>query len=419
VRERSRPGPPPEVRTSSARVAALIEEAADLIRSGEDADTVLSLLESALPEAEHDPALWYHLGYVRLQAGLTEEGAAALERSLALEEEPNGYLYLGYAHIELSSFEAAREALTRCLALGGPEQARYELAYACLHEGRHEDAAKHGRQYVANVPDDPDGWELYDAVCQRLGRARSFKRLLTQFGDDALVELLEGRDAFSMGEPPFPVPFAGGGEEPGGSLDVKLDFLAGVGGAYLGTAADDGIACRSFRRRGLTARDGAAMLARLEGVLSAARVRVSAIHPADEASAAVATVAGDRLGLPVIEADGLRAAGRGEAPGAGRILWLQTIGHDWLAFRRRTAPYAGRLLTAVLALDWFQAGLPFTPRFTPDVTGFIALSVPDDDDPPTPAQLRDRIRDALKGLPPDEAAQQRHFYRSQPGLRFR
>jgi tetratricopeptide (TPR) repeat protein len=407
------------VRTSSPRVAALIDEAADLIRSGEDAEAVLTLLESALPEADDDPALWYHLGYVRLQAGLTEEGAAALERSLALEEEPNGYLYLGYARIELGAFEAAREALTRCLALGGPEQARYELAYACLHEGRHEDAAKHGRQYVANVPDDPDGWELYDAVCQKLGRARSFKRLLTQFGDDALVELLEGRDAFSMGEPPFPVPFAGGAEEPGSGLDVKLDFLAAVGGAYLGTSSDDGVACRGFRRRGLSARDCAAMLVRLEGVVSAARVRLSAVHGADDASAPVAAAAAELFGVPLIAADGLRAAGRGEVPGAGRILWLQAIGHDWLTFRRRTAPYAGRLLTVVLAVDWFQAGLPFTPRFTPDVTGFIALGVTDDDDPPTPAQVRDRIREALRTLPPDEGAQQRHFYRSQPGLRFR
>lgn len=420
ARERPRPGASsPDSRASSARVAAVIEEAADLIRSGEEPDVVLALLEAALPEAGDDPALWYHLGYVRLQAGLAAEGAAALERSLALEEEPNGYLYLGYAQIELGNFEAAREALTRCLAIGGPEQARYELAYACHHEGRHEEAAKHGRQYVSNEPDDPDGWELYEAVCQKLGRARSMKRLLTQYGDDAVVELLEGRDAFSMGEPPFPVPSTGAAEEGGGSGDVKVDFLAFVGGAYLGTATDDGIACRTFRRRGLTARDCAAMLVRLDGVLAAARVHLAGVHAADEASAPIAAAAAERLGIPLVAAEALRAAGRGEAPGAGRVLWLQAVGHDWLTFRRRTAPYVGRLLTAVLALDWFQAGLPFTPRFTPDITGFAALHVTGDDDPPPPAVLRDRILEAARALPADEAAQQRQFYRSQPGLRFR
>lgn len=418
VRERSRPGSAAaDSRVSSPRVAAVIEEAADLIRSGDDPDAVLALLESALPEAQDDPALWYHLGYVRLQAGRAEEGAAALERSLALEEEPNGCLYLGYAHIELGRFEAAREALTRCLALGGPEQARYELAYACHLEGRHEDAARHGRQYVANEPDDPDGWELYDAVCQKLGRARSFKRLLTQYGDDALVELLEGRDAFSMGESPFPVPSAFAPDEQ--PSDAKVDFLAAVGGAYLGTANDDGIACRCYRRRGLTARDAATMLVRLGGVLAAARVRLSGVHPADAPSEPYAAAAAQLLGLPLLPSDALRGAGRGEAPGAGRVLWLQAAGHDWLAFRRQTAPWAGRLLTVVLALDWFQAGLPFTPRFTPDITGFAALHVSDDDDPPPPATLRDRILDAARALPADEPVQQRHFYRSQPGLRFR
>lgn len=403
-------------RSDGGRAAEVIAEAADLIRDGEEPATVIALLEAALPEAEDDSALWYHLGYVRIQAGLAAQGAEALERSLALEEEPNGYLYLGFARIEQGDFEAARDALTRCLAVGGPDQARYELAYACHLEGRHEEAARHGRRYVTEAPDDPDGWELYDAVCQKLGKPRSFKRLLGAHGDDALVELLEGRDAFSMGESPFPVPFAGDSADPAGSGDVKLDFLASVGGAYLGTSADDGIACRSFRRRSLGIRDIGTMLVRLSGALGAARVRLAGVLPAAEADMPIAAAAAELLETAVVTPDVLSKHARVE----GRVLWIQATGHDWLAFRRATAPHGERILTAVLALDWFQAGLPFSPRFTPDVTGFVALDVTGVEGSSLAAvALRERILEAARTLPDDEAVQQRHFYRSQPGLRFR
>ncbi len=391
----------------------LLAEASAMIRRGDAPARVVTLLESALPDAKDDPAVWYHLGVARLQAGRARAGAEALRRSLDLHDGPNAWHYLGYACIEMGDIGRARESLTRCLELGGPEQARYELAYACHLAGEHEEAAQVVRRYIREVPDDPDGWELYQAVCRAGGRERSYRRFLSRHASPPLTELLDGRDAFSMGGLPFPVPMTGGETC---ARDLKLDFLANVGGAYLGTASDDGVYCTSFRRRSLTPSDIGVMLVRLSGVLSAAHIRPSAVIAVDAASVPATEAAAALLGVTALP----RAPASSSLSEDGLPILLAAEGHDWLAHRRSLEAIGVPSLSVVLAFDWFQAGLPFDARFCPDVTGFIALEVPPlGDEASRGGSSRRRILDAARAVPVGEAEAQRHYYHTQPGLRFR
>ena len=402
-------------RTTAGPKAAksLVEEAERLIRAAAPPGEALALLEDA-PAAAHEDALyWYYLGYARLQAGDPVAGATALERSIELHEHPNTWHYLGYARIDLGQFPEARDALKHCLALGGPSQAHYELAYAFLCEGLAEDAARTVRSYLLKHPDDFDAWELYEAACRQLGKPRTYRRFLSRRADQPLKRLLRGRDRFSMGAAPFPVPFEGRAES---TTDVKLEFLTAVGSAYLGSSADDGLASPSFPPRELNVADIAVMLVRLQGVLASGRIRVNAIVPADEQSVPVVEVLSELLG------SGVLAPGTGASAlsGEGVVLFLQTIGHDWVGFQRRVDSFGGPALTVVLALDWFQAGLPFEACFTPDIVGLIALRVlPGPVAADRPAALQKKLRDAVRQTRHEESEAQRQYYRRQPGLRFR
>ena len=403
-----------EDRSDSAGAASLVRELGERIRDGAAPAEIIQRLEAAPESAREEPLYWYHLGYARLQSGDSLAGAEALERSLALHEHANTWHYLGYARIDLGEFEAAREALSHCLDLGGSPQARYELAYAYLREGQPEEAAKAVRAYLLKNGDDFDAWELYEAACRQLGRRRTYRRFLNRRADPPLMDLLKGRDRFSMGDRPFPVPFEGRAES---NDDVKLEFLTHLGGAYLGTADDDGLSCPSFRDRELSPADIAVMLVRLSGVLATVRVRISAVIAVDDESMPAAEAAAELLKTSAAPPGTGESAVRGEG---GTALLLQLVGHDWMPFQRAALAFGEPVLTAVLAFDWFQDGLPFEPRFAPDITGCIALRASVAVPPATrSARQNKKLSDRVRQVRATEAETQRQYYRMQPGLRFR
>jgi tetratricopeptide (TPR) repeat protein len=391
----------------------LLDDVAARFRNGESPAVLVGNMEKFLRNFADDPVFQYQLGYLRLQAGRTEAGAEALRRSIALEEDPLTWLHLGYALIELNALDEACEALTRSLELGGPEQARYELAYALHLAADYEAAARVARLYVLRERDDPDGWELYEAVCRRLNRESTYRRFVARHGDHAMVELLRGRDEFSMGAEPFPVPVSRAELD---RVDVKRDFLSGVGAAYVGGDRDDGFHCTADRRFVLSRNDIAMMLARLNGVFSTMPRSFRGVLPADELSRPVSAAAAELYGLPLLDA---RLQPHDVDEGA-RTLWLQVLGQDWLSFARATHPHGERMVTAVLAFDWVRAGLPFQRPFAPDACGMLALdvryNVSEIKDEET--YVRDLIA-AARAVLPEESPRQRYYYRSQPGLRFR
>ncbi len=391
----------------------LFRTAVEELEEGTAHGDAIQLLSEVVRQKPDHAAAWYHLGYALVQSGDVAGGSQALERASSLREDPAVLFHLGFCRIEQGRHPEARALFERCLALGGPPSARYEIAWSLQSDGLIDEATEAARQYVLDARDDPDGWELYEALCRQSGRDKVFQRFLARHADRALTELLKGRDTFSMGGAPFPVPLEGLFEGP---LDPKLEFLGGVGAGYLGAADDDGIEVGSRRRFRLGLQDAAVQLARLQGVLDHSALRVNRVVSLDGESEPLARAAGAVLSVPVY-AQGDDAAHHPLPDGTSLV--VQGIGRDFLTFRRACLALPPPIVTFVAAFDWFQAGLPFEALYVPDVCGVVALKVDWRDEDWQAPRATERLLHAFALVGDTERTHQRQYYRVQPGLRLR
>jgi len=119
------------------------------------------------PEGARDVEAWRTRGNQAIAARTWAEAIASYDMVIALEPTvSNNYNERGRAFYELKRYERARNDLTWALALAPDNQfAKFNLGLVHLDSGRHAAAQKNFADYIAQVPDDADGWS-------RRGRAR-------------------------------------------------------------------------------------------------------------------------------------------------------------------------------------------------------------------------------------------------------
>jgi tetratricopeptide (TPR) repeat protein len=292
------------------------------------------------------------LGYHYQRRGLLMKACDAFQTVARLEGHYNAYFNLGFILVELERYEEALEVFHQCLALIPDDPAAlYEIAYVHYVMGQLVEATAALRIPLASYGNDWRVYNLLGACNLGLGHWQAAET--------------EYQQALQFAASPVEAEEAGAGLQVaqryqefavGAALGFKERAYADAGLVVLGTAGDDGLQIALHDRLKLTPALTAVTLQRLQVLVEALDLGLTAVVAVDRDSAPLAAALGSLLALP-----------------RKRLLQLPTGERPLLVLRAGRQPELLQValeqaprgaLSFILALEWYGEN-----DLLPDVIG--------------------------------------------------
>ncbi len=349
----------------------LLDDGERLLTAG-DAAAALPLLQEAAERDRKSFTAAHLLGRALARLEDYEKAVRAFEAALKVGESPELWTSYGLALLEVGQADDGRRALRRAASLGSEPAPLFHVACSFEREGRVREGMTAIQEYLEKERDDPRGWELLEVLATAADAREEAARFRQTHCDGAMLDLLESRRRLlESGESLALVGPEGQGP------NLKPAFCQGVGRVLLGTAGDDGVAVPPRTELSVGVDHLGVTVARLLGLLEVFEIAPGRVLPVDRASAPLAAVIADLLGVQALPFATLPVAD-------GRpLLVVQVQGSDYLLFRRTLELVPRPRVSFVFALSWPEQGLTFECAHLPDVTGVIGSTF----QLPPPAEL--------------------------------